>query len=97
MLLSGDIARHGMAVMAAREGLAVTPAIESDSAPLNDPVLPLLEAGVTVHCLRDLTRGGLAEQGGPLGRGGQGGGQGGAVQAGRGAEWGGAEADHRAR
>jgi len=60
VLLSGDIARHGMAVMAAREGLAVAPAIESDSAPLNDAVLPLLEAGVTVHCLRDLTRGGLA-------------------------------------
>ena len=60
VILSGDIGRHGMAVMAAREGLALETAIESDCAPLADPVLALIEAGVAVHCLRDLTRGGLA-------------------------------------
>jgi hydrogenase expression/formation protein HypE len=49
-----------MAVMAAREHLSFESAIESDCAPLAAPVLALLEAGVTVHCLRDLTRGGLA-------------------------------------
>lgn len=60
ILLSGDVGRHGMAIMAVREGLAFESAIESDSAPVVAPVLALLEAGVRVHCLRDLTRGGLA-------------------------------------
>ena len=60
IILSGDIGRHGMAVMAAREGLSFESAIESDCAPLVDPVLALIDAGIRVHCLRDLTRGGLA-------------------------------------
>lgn len=60
VILSGDIGRHGIAVLAAREGLAFEPSIESDCAPLTAPVLDLLEAGIEVHCLRDPTRGGLA-------------------------------------
>ncbi len=60
VLLSGDIGRHGIAIMATREGLAFESAIESDCAPLAAPVLGLVSAGIEVHCLRDLTRGGLA-------------------------------------
>lgn len=60
VLLSGDVGRHGMAIMTAREGLQFESAIESDSAPVHEPVLALLRAGLNVHCLRDLTRGGLA-------------------------------------
>ena len=60
VLLSGDVGRHGVAIMAVREGLAFDTTIESDCALLADPVLALLDAGVDVHCLRDLTRGGLA-------------------------------------
>lgn len=60
ILLNGDIGRHGMAIMAAREGLAFESEIESDCAPLATTVLALLDAGIDVHCLRDLTRGGLA-------------------------------------
>jgi hydrogenase expression/formation protein HypE len=60
VLLSGDIGRHGVAVMAAREGLEFETTVQSDCAPLARPVLSLLEKGVRVHCLRDLTRGGLA-------------------------------------
>jgi hydrogenase expression/formation protein HypE len=60
IILSGDIGRHGMAVMAVREGLEFESRIESDCAPLVNPVLALIESGVAVHCLRDLTRGGLA-------------------------------------
>ena len=60
VVISGDIGRHGMAIMAVREGLEFESAIESDCAPLAAPVLALLEAGIDVHCLRDLTRGGLA-------------------------------------
>ena len=60
ILLSGDLARHGIAVMAQREELAFEGDIESDCASLAAPVMALLEAGIEVHCLRDLTRGGLA-------------------------------------
>ncbi|MEE4111081.1 MAG: hydrogenase expression/formation protein HypE [Halieaceae bacterium] len=60
VILSGDIGRHGIAIMAAREGLPFTPTITSDSAPLTSSILPLLDSGLAVHCLRDLTRGGLA-------------------------------------
>jgi hydrogenase expression/formation protein HypE len=59
ILVSGDVGRHGMAIMAVREGLAFESAIESDSAPVADAVLQLLRAGIEIHCLRDLTRGGL--------------------------------------
>ena len=59
VLVNGDLGRHGMAIMAVREGLEFESAIESDSAPLADVVLALLRAEVEVHCLRDLTRGGL--------------------------------------
>ena len=60
VLLSGDVGRHGMAILAQREGLAFESPIESDCAPLWPAVAALLAAGVEVHRLRDLTRGGLA-------------------------------------
>lgn len=60
LIISGDLGRHGMAIMAQREGLAFDATIESDCAPLAEPVAALLEGGIDVHCLRDLTRGGLA-------------------------------------
>ncbi len=60
VLLSGDIGRHGMAILAEREGLEFESPIESDSAHLWPAVEALLAAGIEVHCLRDLTRGGLA-------------------------------------
>lgn len=60
ILLSGDIGRHGIAIMAVREGLEFETTIESDSAPLADLVGELLSANIKIHCLRDLTRGGLA-------------------------------------
>ena len=59
VLLSGDIGRHGIAIMAAREGLQFETAIESDCAPLHRTVQQLIDTGLEVHCLRDLTRGGL--------------------------------------
>jgi hydrogenase expression/formation protein HypE len=60
ILISGDIGRHGIAIMAHREGLAFETTLESDLAPVTAPVQALLAAGVEIHCLRDLTRGGLA-------------------------------------
>ncbi len=60
IILSGDVGRHGMAIMSAREGIEFESTIQSDCAPLNSPVEALLKNGIEVHCLRDLTRGGLA-------------------------------------
>lgn len=60
ILLNGDIARHGIAVMIAREELGFETSIESDTAPLAGPVQRLIKAGIDIRCMRDLTRGGLA-------------------------------------
>jgi hydrogenase expression/formation protein HypE len=60
VLLSGDIGRHGIAVMAAREGFGFEGEIESDCAAVATTVMQLLDEGMEVHCLRDPTRGGLA-------------------------------------
>ena len=60
IILSGDIGRHGVAIMAQREGFKFESAVESDCAPLSSMVLSLIDAGIQIHCLRDLTRGGLA-------------------------------------
>ena len=60
VIVSGDLGRHGMAIMSVREGLEFETRIESDCAPLVEPVAALMDSGIKVHCLRDLTRGGLA-------------------------------------
>ena len=60
VVLSGDIGRHGIAVMVQRQGLEFETTIESDCCPLAKMVQELLEAGIDIHCLRDCTRGGVA-------------------------------------
>ena len=60
ILLSGDVGRHGMAILSVREGLEFECTIESDCAPLAAPVQALLNEGIAIRCLRDLTRGGLS-------------------------------------
>jgi hydrogenase expression/formation protein HypE len=59
LIVSGDLGRHGIAILAAREDLGLQTGLCSDCAPLHEPVLALLEEGIDVRCLRDLTRGGL--------------------------------------
>jgi hydrogenase expression/formation protein HypE len=60
IILNGDVGRHGIAIMAEREGLAFESKIESDCAPLNGIVQKIIKEGIEVHCMRDLTRGGLS-------------------------------------
>lgn len=60
LLASGDLGRHGVAILAAREQLGLEPPISSDSASVADAVAALLEAGVVPRALRDPTRGGAA-------------------------------------
>lgn len=60
ILVNGYLGDHGIAVLSVREGLDFETTITSDTAPLNELVQILLDADLEIHCLRDLTRGGLA-------------------------------------
>jgi hydrogenase expression/formation protein HypE len=60
VLVSGTLADHGVAVMAAREGLGLGSELCSDTAPLHGLVADLLASGAELRCLRDPTRGGVA-------------------------------------
>jgi hydrogenase expression/formation protein HypE len=60
VVLSGPIAEHGMAIMAARADLELETPVASDTTALHRMVLDALATGADVHCLRDPTRGGVA-------------------------------------
>jgi len=60
IIINGTIGDHGIAVMAAREGLELETDIRSDCAPLNGLVNEILSEGEAVRVLRDPTRGGVA-------------------------------------
>jgi hydrogenase expression/formation protein HypE len=60
IIISGYMASHGMAIMAARENMGFTPPIESDVAPIAALVDRVLESGCKVNAMRDPTRGGVA-------------------------------------
>jgi len=60
VIISGDLGRHGIAILSVREGWEFESPILSDCANVWPSVEALLNAGIEVHCLRDLTRGGLA-------------------------------------
>jgi hydrogenase expression/formation protein HypE len=60
LIVSGPIACHGMAVMAARENLDVRPTPMSDCASLIPAVEALRRASIPVVAMRDATRGGVS-------------------------------------
>ncbi len=60
VLVSGPVGDHGVAVMAAREGLEFETTVVSDSAPLHGLVSSMLRGGGAIRCMRDPTRGGVA-------------------------------------
>jgi hydrogenase expression/formation protein HypE len=60
VIVSGDLGAHGIAILSVREGLEFEGPVISDTCSLWAPVEALFAAGIEVHCLRDLTRGGLA-------------------------------------
>jgi hydrogenase expression/formation protein HypE len=60
VIVSGDLGRHGIAILSVREGLEFESLILSDTDNVWPSVEALLNAGIEIHCLRDLTRGGLA-------------------------------------
>ncbi len=60
VIVSGTMGEHGLVIMAGREGISLDMDLNSDSAPLNSLILPLIEQIPEIHVLRDPTRGGLA-------------------------------------
>ena len=61
LILSGNIATHGIAIMSQRKGLEFETSIKSDTTFLNHTILNLMESfGSGIKFLRDPTRGGLA-------------------------------------
>jgi hydrogenase expression/formation protein HypE len=61
VIVSGEIATHGIAIMSVREGIAFEADLASDTRALHRPVLHLLDQfGPHIHFLRDPTRGGVA-------------------------------------
>ncbi len=60
IIVSGDVGRHGAAILMEREGLGISGEIKSDCATLWDAVETLIDSNVTISAMRDATRGGLA-------------------------------------
>ncbi len=60
VLVSGDIAEHGLAVMAAREGLGIDHGPRSDTGPVHRLVDACSGVAAGIRFMRDPTRGGLA-------------------------------------
>jgi len=59
IIVTGTMGDHGLAVLSHREGLGFEHRVESDCAPLNNLLLPILKEFDQIHSLRDPTRGGL--------------------------------------
>lgn len=60
IVLNGPIAEHGIAIMSMRDGIEFETPVQSDAATVWPAVKGLFDAGIEVHAMRDLTRGGLA-------------------------------------
>ncbi|MDF2869630.1 MAG: hydrogenase expression/formation protein HypE [Anaerocolumna sp.] len=58
ILLSGNLGEHHAAIMSHR--MEIENDIRSDCAPLKELVTKLMQEGIDIHCMRDVTRGGLA-------------------------------------
>ncbi|GLB31951.1 hydrogenase expression/formation protein HypE [Lacrimispora amygdalina] len=58
VILSGNLGEHHAAILSHRMGIENQ--IASDCAPLTSIVRNLLDSQIRVHCMRDVTRGGLA-------------------------------------
>ncbi len=57
VIVSGNMGDHHATILSARMGIEND--IESDNAPLVEMVETLMNNGIEIHCMRDVTRGGL--------------------------------------
>lgn len=60
IIITANIAQHGLAVLAKRKELALGFNIQSDCAALNDLIIPILKKTGAIKFMRDPTRGGVA-------------------------------------
>jgi len=60
VIINGNLAEHGVAVMSQREGLSFDTSIQSDATNLNDIISGVLALGVEIKSMRDPTRGGIS-------------------------------------
>jgi hydrogenase expression/formation protein HypE len=60
IIVSGDVGRHGAAILMEREGLGITGDLKSDCATLWPAVQALIDANINISAMRDATRGGLS-------------------------------------
>jgi hydrogenase expression/formation protein HypE len=60
VIVNGTLGDHGIAILLARNELALAAEVVSDCQPLYGLVAAMLQACPDVHCLRDATRGGVA-------------------------------------
>lgn len=60
ILVSGSMGDHGVTILSMRESLGFESELQSDTQALHDLTAAMLEAVPTIKCLRDPTRGGLA-------------------------------------
>lgn len=59
IIINGTIGDHSAAILSKRQDLGFKTEIVSDSAPLNSLVENILKVSRNIHCMRDVTRGGL--------------------------------------
>lgn len=57
VIVSGTMGDHHATILSAR--MEIKNNIKSDNAPLTDIVKNLIDGGIDIHCMRDVTRGGL--------------------------------------
>jgi hydrogenase expression/formation protein HypE len=60
VIVNGTLGDHGVAILLARNELALSAEVRSDCQPLHGLVAAMLAACPDIHCLRDATRGGVA-------------------------------------
>ena len=60
VIVNGNLGDHGIAILLARNELAITAPVQSDCQPLYTLVTTMLSVCPDIHCLRDATRGGMA-------------------------------------
>ena len=59
IIVSGDVGRHGAAIMGLRKEIEMDLELKSDVACLREPIMALINNKIDIACMRDLTRGGL--------------------------------------
>ena len=59
VIVTGDVGRHGTAILLARDDFGIESDVTSDCAPLWDTVRTVLDVTKDIHVIRDATRGGV--------------------------------------